>query len=135
MTVLVDTSALLAVLDEDDDAHDPAAAAWPDLLDTEPLLTHAYVVVETSALVQRRMGMAAVEQLHGQLLPAVDVRPVERGQHDRAIARWREAARRSPSLVDVTSFVVMEDAGLTRAFAFDADFAAAGFEVVPATPD
>jgi predicted nucleic acid-binding protein len=131
VTVLVDTSALLALLDEDDAEHQRAATAWPDLLDDATLLTHAYVVVETSALVQRRLGMAAVERLHGHLLPAVDVRMVSRDQHGRAVARWRQEARRGLSLVDVASFVVMEDAGVARAFAFDEDFAAVGFHVVP----
>lgn len=131
MTVLVDTSALFAVLDEDDPCHLRAASIWPELLDDVALLTHAYVVVETSALVQRRLGMDAVEQLHGHLLPAIDVRPMTLGQHDRAVARWRAAARRGLSLVDVTSFVVMEDAGIDRVFAFDDDFTHAGFEVIP----
>jgi predicted nucleic acid-binding protein len=33
------------------------------------------------------------------------------------------------SLVDAVSFAVMREAGITRAFAFDEDFRAAGFEV------
>ena len=41
--------------------------------------------------------------------------------------RWLSAGRRGPSLVDVTSFVVMTDAGLERVLAYDADFVAAGF--------
>ena len=133
MSVLIDTSALLALLGEDDPEHGRAAAVWPALLDGEQVLTHDYVVLETSALAQRRMGMAAVEHLHAVLLPAVDVRIVDRSKHDRAVARWRSAARRRLSLVDVVSFVVMEDAGVDRAFAFDDDFVDAGFPVVPAT--
>jgi predicted nucleic acid-binding protein len=133
VTVFIDTSALLALLGKDDPEHQRAAGVWPDLLDRGPVIAHAYVVVEASALVQRRMGMAAAEHLHGYLLPAVDVRLVDRGQHDRAVARWRGSTRRRLSLVDVVSFVVMEDAGVDRAFAFDDDFAAQGFDVVPAT--
>jgi predicted nucleic acid-binding protein len=88
------------------------------------------VVVECSSLVQRRMGMAAAERLHGELLPVVDVRVVTRAQHDRAVARWRGEGRRGLSLVDVTSFVVMDDAGIDRVFAFDNDFPRAGYTVV-----
>jgi len=36
------------------------------------------------------------------------------------------------SFVDQVSFVVMRDAGIATAFAFDRDFHRAGFEVVPA---
>lgn len=73
------------------------------------------------------------EHLQAVLLPAVDVRMVDRSQHDRAVARRRGSDRRRLSLVDVVSFVVMEDAGVDRAFAFDDDFVDAGFPLVPAT--
>lgn len=125
--IFVDTSALYALLDEDDDNHVAAAALWQgSLLGAEPV-THAYVLVETSALVQRRLGHAAVRQLHRGLLPAVHQLPVDWPTHQRAVARWLAASRRGLSLVDVTSFVVMEDLGIDRAFAFDGDFARAGF--------
>ena len=43
MTALVDTSALHALLDEDDD-HGAAVTTWTHLLGAERLVTHAYVV-------------------------------------------------------------------------------------------
>jgi len=36
------------------------------------------------------------------------------------------------SLVDHASFVTMRELGVTRAFAFDADFESQGFELIPA---
>lgn len=128
MTVFVDTSALYALLDEDDGNHERAVSAWVDLLDRDRPVTHAYVVVETSALVQRRLGMQAAAQLHRALLPATRVFPVGAEIHARAVERWLTAGRRALSLVDVTSFVVMESLGITRAFAYDQDFRAAGFD-------
>ena len=129
MTVFVDTSALYALVDEDDVNHETSAAVWDTLLDAERLLTHTYVVVEISALLQHRLGMGAAEQLHAALLPVVQVRAVDRGTHDRAVTRWRQQARRELSLVDVTSFVVMEDLAIRSAFAFDDDFTAEGFHL------
>lgn len=125
--MLVDTSALYALLDEDDTNHRAAAASWPTLVDREHLVTHNYVVVETSALVQRRLGMRAAARLHGALLPAIHLHMIETETHARAVERWLAADRRGLSLVDVTSFVVMEALGISTAFAFDTDFAAAGF--------
>ncbi len=58
MSVFVDTSALLAVLDAGDAQHPPARAAWQTLLERdERLITTSYVPVETFALVQNRLGM------------------------------------------------------------------------------
>jgi predicted nucleic acid-binding protein len=127
VTLLVDTSALYALLDEDDGNHGRAADAWDRLLDAEPLLTHTYVVVEASALVHRRLGMAAARALHRTLLPPVRVLPVDAGMHGRAVERWLADDRRRLSLVDVTSFIVMRDRGLERAFAYDADFDREGY--------
>lgn len=127
MTVLVDTSALYALLDEDDANHADAALNWLHLLDAEPLVTHTYVVLETSALAQRRLGMAAAIQLHQSLLPVVSTVVVDELMHRRAIQTWLARGRRQLSLVDVTSFLVMGDQGLRRAFAYDEDFESAGF--------
>ncbi|HHY95520.1 MAG TPA: PIN domain-containing protein, partial [Firmicutes bacterium] len=49
--VFVDTSALYAVLDADDEWHEKAKAAWEKLLSNDEvvLITSNYVLVETSA--------------------------------------------------------------------------------------
>ncbi|MPZ52228.1 MAG: hypothetical protein GEU79_05765 [Acidimicrobiia bacterium] len=45
------------------------------------------MVVETSALVQRRLGMAAADHFHEYLLPVIDVTVVEHSTHDRGVER------------------------------------------------
>lgn len=129
MSVLVDTSHFYALLDEDDVNHRVAAQAWPRALDNERLVTHAYVVIETSALLQRSLGIAAAAHLHRALLPAVTEVAVDGRLHARAVERWLAAETRALSLVDVTSFVLMEDLGSVSALAFDRDFEAAGFSL------
>lgn len=134
MTTFVDTSALYALLDESDALHAVAAGQWSSLVDSVPLLTHAYVVVESSALVQTRLGWRAVDRLHEGLLGIVEVVAVTDRTHDTAVHRWRQDRKRHLSLVDVTSFVVMEQLRMSRVFAFDRDFTVAGFELVPGPP-
>jgi len=74
VTVFVDTSALLAVLDADDEHHAEAAAHWQRLVETdEPMLSTNDVLVETFAVVQRRLGMDAVRVLVRDVLPLLDV--------------------------------------------------------------
>ena len=130
--VFVDTSALYALHDRDDARHVEAAAIWESLLqgiaDHELRCTsHSGVVIEASALVQRRLGIEALRELHHGTLPMIEIVWVTAGLHARALAALLAAARRDVSLVDWTSFAVMRDVGASRAFAFDADFAHQGF--------
>lgn len=95
-------------------------------------MTSSYVVVETAALVQSRLGIVAARDLHERLLPAVDVVWVEEDVHRAAVAALLAAGRRDVSLVDQVSFELMRRRSIPRALAVDAHFAGAGFEVLPA---
>jgi predicted nucleic acid-binding protein len=131
MRTFVDTSALYALMDEDDRNH-LAAAVWFATADaTEVLVSHGYVVVETAALVQRRLGAVAVRTLFDALVPAMSIVYVDEVLHGRAVAAFLAGLRRHVSFVDWVSFQLIRDAGLDRAFAFDSDFAREGFTVVP----
>lgn len=130
--VFVDTSALYATLDRDDVHHADAAATWRLLLDHMArglaCRTHSGVVVELSALVQRRLGIPALRTLHHDVLPILDVVWVGERLHQRAVSALLAAGRRDISLVDWTSFEVMRADGITQVFAFDQDFEDQGFE-------
>jgi uncharacterized protein len=131
--LFVDTSAVYAVLDRDDRSHRQAAETWNALLDalTEDRVrchTHGSVLVELSALVQRRLGLDALRALHDRVLPLVDVRWVDANLHRRAVAALLASGRRDVSLVDWTSFEMMREDGIDAYFAFDDDFVVQGFE-------
>jgi len=129
VTVFVDTSALYALLDEDDRFHAAAAAALRSVAGQE-LLTHAYVLVETLALVGTRLGFGAVDRLTAALLPVVDVSTVDPSLHVEALAAFLAARTTAVSYVDRVSFAFMRDRGITVAFAFDSDFRSEGFSLL-----
>ena len=129
MTTFVDTSALFALLDEDDANHATASAGLTRLRD-EDLVTHAYILVETLALVSRRLGWGAVERILDAIIPLIAVFPVEHSIHEEALRVYREAASNRVSFVDRTSFTFMRAQRLETAFAFDVDFTTAGFELI-----
>ncbi len=133
MTVFVDTSALVALIDGSDERHAASVEELAALRGERhaSLRTHEYVVVEAISLLQRRAGMPAVRLLIDALLPAIDVRWIDRDTHIVARDAWVAAGRRRVSFVDHVSFAVMRDEGIVRAFAFDRDFADEGFSVIP----
>jgi predicted nucleic acid-binding protein len=124
--VFVDTSAWLALLDEDDRHHGEARALFEALIATAELVTHNYVEVETLALARRRLGSDAVARLTDDLLPALTTVWVDEPLHRIALAAHR-AGGASVSLVDRVSFEVIRREGIGAALAFDADFDAQGF--------
>ena len=133
MSVFVDTSAFFAVLDADDENHDTARQMWEGLLTQEEvvLVCSNYVLVETLALVQRRLGIPAVRTFQEDIMPVLNVEWVDETIHQVGIASVLAAARRGLSLVDCVSFEIMRRLGIKTAFAFDHHFEEQGFECLP----
>ena len=127
----MDTSALIALLDRADPRHEAVRSTFLDLADRE-LVTHGYVVAETLAVARRRFGVDGVIALLDDLLPVLAVLPVEPSLHGSAQARYRASLPSGTSFVDQVSFGVMTQEAIDTAFALDADFVAAGVDVIPA---
>jgi len=128
--IFVDTSAIYAWADSADRNHSVALRRLEAILEQEEeLLTHNYVLVESMALLQARLGMAAAVKF------ARDARSfvldwVDEDLHSRAVRELEISKKRQISLVDHISFLVMRRHHVTAAFAFDSDFAAAGFRLL-----
>ncbi|MHC4884947.1 MAG: type II toxin-antitoxin system VapC family toxin [Planctomycetota bacterium] len=132
MKCFVDTSGLLAMLNRDDDCHGRAAVAWKQLIEEERrLVTTSYVLVEAFALCQSRLGLVAVNALHSDVEPILEVVWVDAAIHRRSTAAVLAAGRRKLSLVDCASFEVMRDEGIAQAFTFDRHFKDQGFRLFP----
>ena len=128
--VLVDTSALMAFLDADDPRHEAATASFR-ALENDDLLTHGYVVAESLAVVRRRLGLEATLSLLDDVLPAVEIVPVDAVLHAHAQQRYRAALPRGVSFVDHVTLALIERDAITMAFALDADLAVGGVRLVP----
>ena len=133
MNLFVDTSALFAIMDADDGNHRAAFAVLQGLLaGRDTLHTSNYVIVETVALLQNRIGLEAVRSFTADILPIVTVAWVDEGIHRSAHHALLVAGRRQVSLVDCVSFELMRRLDVDRAFCFDPHFAEQGFTVLPA---
>jgi predicted nucleic acid-binding protein len=131
--VLVDTSAIFALLDRSDVRHSPAKNVLGDLRKRriEPLITN-FIVAESHALLLSRLGADTARKWLFQ-----NVWPIERvdeGDESRAKAILRQYSDKTFSYTDATSFAVMERVGLKTAFAFDPHFRQYGFQVLGLGP-
>ena len=130
MTVFVDTSALYAMLDRQDGNHDSAHAIWRRLLASgAALLTNNYVLLETCALLQNRLGVAALRAFQQDAVPLLSVDWISAGRHHGAVEAVLAAQRRKLSVVDCASFQTMREHGVDVAFCFDEHFREQGFTV------
>lgn len=132
MSVFVDTSAFYAVMDADDEHHAAARGAWQRLMDERtPVHTTNYVLVETAALLQGRIGIDGLRSFTADVLPILNVLWVEEGMHRSAHHALLVSSRRRLSLVDCVSFEAMRRLGLETVFCFDPHFSQQGFRRIP----
>lgn len=132
MSVFVDTSVFLAVLAEDDTNNTIASETLASLVENgEQLITSNYILVESYALIQRRMGMDAIRDFQDKILPALITAWVSAEEHQRAMAQFLSENRRNLSFVDCSSFEIVQRVQAEKVLTFDSHFRAQGFEVIP----
>jgi predicted nucleic acid-binding protein len=128
--VFIDTSAFYAELDGSDAFHAAAAAAFSRALkEKRTLVTTNYVVHESWAVIQARLGWAALDAWRDRLVRLCQVVWVTQELHDIGEARCRQARQRGLSLTDCVSIEVMRRRGIEEAIAFDEHFEREGFRL------
>lgn len=129
--IFLDTSAVLALQNDQDRFHDAALKALAKIdADGETLLTHNYAIVEAVALIQRRLGLATAITFQLDAHTAFKIHWITEADHQHAVRRWTERATRRLNLVDCMSFIVMEMYECDTAFTYDSDFETEGFKLV-----
>ncbi len=130
--VFVDTSAIYALLVEEDDNHEDARMAAESLGKLgATLVTSSFVLLETVALLQTRVGIGAVRVFYLDVLPLLRIIWVDEDLLHRAINALLAASRRQVSLTDWASITLMQDHRIDQAFAFDEDFTRMGIDLIP----
>jgi predicted nucleic acid-binding protein len=126
--VFVDTSGFYAFLDAGDPFHRECVTLWERALAEEwHLITSSYVIHESWALIQARLGWEAVEDWLGALVPACELVWIDDRLHSLGAARARQSRERRLSLTDCVSFEVMLGEGCREAIADDEHFRKYGF--------
>ena len=132
MILFIDTSAFYALFDRDDANHVRAKKRWNDVLSMEnTIITSNYVLVESFALMQHRLGLDAVRGFQEDVLPVINVEWVNGSIHRAGVSALLAASKRKLSLVDCVSFETMRSLGIKTVFAFDPHFTEQGFNCIP----
>lgn len=128
-TVLIDSSAILAALDENDDCH-AAARHIADALAAESasIFMTNFIRAEAYTLIGVRSSWSTARSWLRELdIPIEYVTPHDEDQASQLLLRY---ADKSFSFVDATSFVVMKRLGVNTAFTFDDHFRQYGCTVL-----
>jgi predicted nucleic acid-binding protein len=129
--VFVDTSALFALLAANDIMHQKAGRNFAYCAEHDAqLVTSSYVLVETLALLQNRIGLQAVSDFQLKFLPLLEVIWADGEWHGRAVQRLLSQGRRTLSLVDCLSFEIVESLDIRKVFSLDKHFQKYGFDVI-----
>jgi predicted nucleic acid-binding protein len=121
VTTFVDTSAWYAAADGSDVDHDAMTRA---LAGAGTLLTSDHVLVETWLLLNRRLGRREAESfVRTCVTGGLAIESVGRPDLEKALEIARRFSDQRFSLVDRTSFSVMERLGIETVVSLDADFA------------
>jgi predicted nucleic acid-binding protein len=125
--IFLDTSAIYALADKADTNHMIAYHKFGDALKSgETLLLHNYILLESAALLQARLGLPSAI-LFLKDAKSFEVEWVDMELHVEAVKEIERIGKRGISLVDCTSFLVMRRKGVQKALAFDPDFQGQGF--------
>ena len=130
MMVFADTSALFSLLVRDDLMHIRAKENFAYFASQRvQLLTSSYVLVETVALLQQRIGLEPVRDFNLKILPLLETIWVDAQWQSRAMQRLLTQNKKGLSLVDCVSFEIMEMREVIEAFTFDRHFEENGFHI------
>ena len=130
MKIFADTSGFFALLVKNDYMHVRARKNFTYFAENNvKLVTSSFVLVETTALLQNRIGLPPVNDFNAKISPLLEIVWIDEKWYVKAIQRIVALNNRRVSLVDVLSFEIMEDLQIETAFAFDNHFEKNGFRI------
>ena len=128
--IFLDTSFVIALINEKDQYHDQAEA-WSFRFANSALLTTGAVLLEIGNAMARDFRAEALSIIRVLSRSSrVEIVEIDSNLMEKGLAVYEKYADKRWGLVDCVSFVVMREAGVTQALTFDQDFEQAGFTVL-----
>jgi len=131
--VFVDTSGWVALFVDNDQNHKKAVSIFEDIKSLKSLIyTSDYIIDETITTIMAR-GNHKQSVSAGEALFTSKIIKIIHVSADYLQAAWelyQKYKDKSFSFTDVTSFVIMNNLGIRKAFGFDREFLQAGIELI-----
>lgn len=123
MSVLIDTGAFFALANDSDRHAATARKYFRENLEPQEFVTTDAVLFESWTLIRNKLGWDASRRfLTGVKTSAIKILFIESADLEIASRIMDDYADQQLSLVDASSFAVMERHGIAAAFTFDKDF-------------
>ena len=128
--VFADAGYWIALWNPRDSLHTMAVRVAGGLGTTNIVTTHMVLTETLDSLAgmgafRRRLAIRMLHRLEGDA--SVEIVPQTDAQFRAAVERYASRSDQRWSLTDCSSFLVMEERGITEALAYDRDFEQAGF--------
>lgn len=129
--VLLDTSALYALLSTTDAFHQEAKETYERLIDREQQLwTTSYILVEMNWLIYKRLGFGKLHEFMDSVTGVAEVLWIERTIHEEAWSQFINDQGKSLGFVDWTTATASRQLK-APVFTFDQGFTQQGIPVIP----
>jgi len=131
MKAFVDTSAFYALVSSTDRFHKNARGTYESLiLDEIPLYTSSYVLVESIALIQRRLGYSILKAFVDSVTEVFSIIWVGEKIHSGAWDLVKQREGREFSFVDATTILIAKEID-AHVVTFDDSFKEVGLKTLP----
>jgi uncharacterized protein len=131
--IFIDTSAIIAFMNKDDEFYKDSFKIFSKLLEERAkIISSNYILLETMVILKNRIGIEAVKVLKNDILPVIKIFWIDEDIHNFCVNTQIAADRKKVSLVDYTSCEIMRRLNIRQAFTFDNHFKDMGFEILKA---
>jgi uncharacterized protein len=123
MSIFIDTCAFFALINFSDDFHPIASDLFIKAAKSEEeFFTSNYVILETIFLLQRELGLSAVNDFRKLILPIINIIWVDEKIHNDCINNLIASEKKKISLTDYSSFYILDNFKIDSVFTFDKHF-------------
>jgi predicted nucleic acid-binding protein len=129
--IVFDTSAFYALISKNDIFHEKAKITYIDIIRKEEILyTTNYILVETIALIHRRLGFDIVSKFFIPVINKFSIFWIDENWHKKGWEIFQEKKGEKFSFVDCTTLVIVKELDATL-FTFDEQFKKENIKTIP----